>query len=425
VQRLRIFKRIIFALAVAGGPSAYADGNCNHMEVWDYPMSMCMPLAMAGMPMKMIMVHGNSFFTQTFEEGPRGQNAFSIPDMLMVDAGSSVGDRQYLAVDFMGTVEKWTLPKNGYPELLQIGEEREDGSPFLDDQHPHSSPVMGLTFSDTVSLPGFLSGDSEDGRKNHAKIWFAPRGESTDGPIAFMHRPTGMVNPDAPLGHHIGQDVGHISSTVLGVSMRLARTTVEVSAFHGAEPNPEAVDLPMGTIDSYAARVTEQFARHFFAMASAAYVKSPEPSEPQLDHIWRYSASAYGDASISEGWTLHETLIWGLINNYDQASSLNSFANEFWLNKDAYNFWGRLEVLQRTPRELAITSTDDINRGRWVTAATLGYTQRLAQWEAAELGLGVSVTKDFLPAEFESTYGGDPLTAKIFLQMSGMKMWEM
>ncbi len=406
---------------LAGRGQSFAAENsslsvqCGDMETWDYGMGMCMPMAMAGMPMKMIMFHGNSFFMETLEEKPRGRDAFSVPDMFMLDVGSSVGDRHYFNLDFMGTAELWTVPNNGTPEFLQIGENQSNGIPFLDAQHPHSSPVMGLTLSDTISLSA----------QDHVKFSFAPRGESTDGPIAFMHRPTGMVNPDAPLGHHIGQDVGHISSTVLAGLIRLANTTLELSTFNGTEPSPLSVDLPMGTPNSYATRLTQQFTAHDFAMISGAYVKSPEPSEPSLDHVWRYSVSVYDDRELANGWMLSNALIWGLINGYDNAAALNSFAEEFWLHRDAHSVWGRLEELQRTPNELQIPGFGDADTGRWVTAATMGYTQKMSSWGAAEISLGGSVTKDFLPGDFQSAYSGNPVSGKIFVQVGGSQMWNL
>ncbi len=392
------------------GPS-----ECGEMEVWDYSMAMCTPLAMKDMPMKMLMLHGNSFFTQTVQEGARGRNAFTVPNMFMADIGSSFGDHHYISLDFMGTLERWTYPNGGYPELLQIGEENGDHIPYLDAQHPHSSPIMGLTLSDTIS---FGSG------KDHVKLFFAPRGETTDGPIAFMHRPTGMVNPDAPLGHHIGQDVGHITSTVLGASLRLSDTTFEMSTFNGTEPEPTKVDLPIGNPNSYAARLIEQFTPSFYAMTSAAYIKNPDAHNPDLDHLWRYSASLYNDHSYENGWAIHNAFIWGLINYYDNTSALNSFSEEFWLHKNGANIWSRIDVLQRTPAELVITSSSP-NDPKWVTAVTFGYTHKIAAWESAEVGLGTSVTKDFLPNDYQSAYSGNPLTGKIFLRVSGMKMWEL
>ena len=126
--------------------------DCGTMEIWDYPTAMCMPRTMPGMPMRMLMLHGNGFLTQTAEEGPRGRSATTLPDMFMADLGSSVGDHHYLNLDFMGTLERWAYPMAGYQELLQVGESDSHGSPFIDHQHPHNTPIMGLTFSDTISI---------------------------------------------------------------------------------------------------------------------------------------------------------------------------------------------------------------------------------------------------------------------------------
>lgn len=394
---------------------ATGPADCGAMEVWDYSMAMCMPLPMADMPMSMVMLHGNAFAVQSARKSDRGRDAFAVPNMIMADVGTSVGDNHYVNLDLMATLEKWTFPKEGYPELLQIGESNEDELPFIDAQHPHSSPIMGLTLSDTISL----------GRgKDHVKIWFAPRGEATEGPIAFMHRPTGMVNPDAPLGHHIGQDVGHITSTVIGGALRLGETTIELSTFNGREPEPTKVDLPVGAPNSYAMRLTRQFGDHLYAMASASYVKEPEHHDPDLDHINRYSASIYGDKTYDSGWACHHAFIWGLVNGYDHASALNSFAMEFWMSREAANFFGRLEHLQRTPNELLVAASDP-DDGRWVSALTLGYTHEIASWEGSSVGLGGSLTKDILPSEYRASYGDEALTGRLFLRVTGMRMWEL
>ena len=59
--------------------------------------------------------------------------------------------RSRMRAALMGTTELWTYPRRRYPELLQVGEERSDGSPCIDAQHPHSSPIMGLTL---IHSPG-------------------------------------------------------------------------------------------------------------------------------------------------------------------------------------------------------------------------------------------------------------------------------
>jgi hypothetical protein len=383
------------------------------MEVWDVDMQMAMPFPMAHMPMTMLMLHGYGFFEAIAEEGdPRGRADFSGPNMFMGDLGSSLGDVQYVNLDLMLTTDLWLVPKTGTPELLQIGETQADGAPFIDAQHPHSSPIMGLTLSDTIAI------DSED--KSNLKLFVAPRGESTDGPIAYMHRITGMVNPDTPLGHHIGQDVGHISSTVIGESLKLGGFHLEASTFNGMEPDPIQVDLPIRAPDSYAVRAIQEFSPHAMAMVSYAYVNKPEPG---ISTDSRYSASLYTHFSLSDAWTFHNTLIYGGITNIDNAAFLNSTLEEFALTTEKMAIFGRVEVLQRTPNELAIPGLSNPDTGQWVTAVTLGYTHRVAFWDGWELRAGASVTNDQLPPDYQPTYSGNPLTYKFFFQLGGSQMY--
>ncbi|MGE0525989.1 MAG: hypothetical protein AB7G93_13175 [Bdellovibrionales bacterium] len=390
--------------------------DCSEMEVWDYSSAMCQPLSMAGMPMGMWMAHGNAFLVQSIAEGPRARNRFAVPNMIMADAGHTVGDRHYLNANLMLTFERWTFPKDGYPELLQIGERDQDDRPYIDGQHPHSSPVMGITISDTIRL-----GNGKD----HLKVFFAPRGQATEGPIAFMHRPTGMVNPDAPLGHHIGQDVSHITSTVIGASLALGRSRIEASAFNGKEPEPTHVDLPLGTPNSYAGRLIYEFSDDVQAMASAAYVKEPEPHDPDLEKIYRYSASLYSKHNLNSGWKLHNSFVFGLTNFYDEVSALRSFLDEIWLHSDSrHNFWGRFEILERTAAELAIPLATGVDEPRWITSLAAGYAYDLVKVHGSKLGAGFSVTKNFLPSEFRGAYGGDPWSGKVFIQLAGMRMGE-
>jgi hypothetical protein len=390
--------------------------SCGEMSVYDIDLGMCEPLPMEGMPMKMLMLHGNIFGAKIWEGSPRGRTAYVSTNMVMADLGSSLSDHHYLNLDLMATAEKWTLPNQGYPLLLQIGEKNSNGQPFIDAQHPHSSPIMGLTLSDTISF----------GRdKDHLKFFFAPRGEATDGPIAFMHRITGMVNPDAPLGHHVGQDVGHISSTVIGASLQLKTHRFEISTYHGAEPEPTRVDLPLGNPDSVSLRFIEEFTPEFFAMVSAARVNRPEPDETDVAFENRYSASAYYQKALSPEWSFYNTFIYGLITQYDHANALSSFAEEFLLKGNAPRIWGRVECLQRTPSELGILNLPNQNGGRFFVATTLGYTHRVATVSDVEIGIGGSATHYFLPSEFTSAYNGNPWSGKVFLEFSGMKMFDL
>jgi hypothetical protein len=389
-------------------------GDCGHMMAFDRTTLSCSGVPMAGMSMGMWMIHGNAFLVETAEEGARGRSRLSSVNMLMTELGHSYGNN-YLNVDLMLTAERWTLPGGGYPELLQIGEKDENGSPYIDAQHPHSSPIMGLTFSDTIAI---------NDRGDYVKIFFAPRGQATEGPVAFMHRPTGMVNPDAPLGHHIGQDVAHITSTVLGASISKDKFQFEVSAFNGLEPEPTKVDLPSRELNSYAARLVYEFSNQLIGMISYSEVKDPEPNDPTLKKMQRYSASLYGKHIFSDSSVLQNTLIYGQVANLDHISILRSALDEFWIaQKDQpHNYWGRIEAVERTADQLAILTAANPQQAQWVWGLTAGYTYKIKLGDDLEAGLGASVTKDLLPGEFRAAYSGDPVSGKIFLQVSGMTM---
>ncbi len=388
--------------------------DISDMEVWDIGMNMPMPLAMPHMPMTMLMLHGNIFLSGIGEEGvPRGRAAVFSTSMFMADLGTTLDDAQYLNLDVMATAELWTVPSNGYPELLQIGENQSNGQPFLDAQHPHSSPLMGLTLSDTIRL-------ADD--KSNLKLFLAPRGESTDGPIAFMHRVTGMVDPDAPLGHHVGQDVGHVSSSVIGASLKLGGFHLEASTFNGTEPEPTQVDLPIATPNSFAFRMIQEFSPEFMAMVSYAYVKNPEPTDPTIDSVGRYSASLYANLPLSETWWFHDSLIYGMITNLDHSPQLSSICEELLFNTSDLKLYSRIEILQRTPHELEITGLSNPDDGRWVTALTLGFSHSLVKWDGWDLSFGSQITSDQLPIEYQTAYAGNPFTYQFYFQWGGMQM---
>jgi hypothetical protein len=388
---------------------------CAEDESWDNSMNMCMPSPGA----KGVALSGqfNAFGVFSALQGPRGVDQFAAPNMFMIDAGRTVGTRQFINLDLMGTLELWTYPYHGYPELLQIGEQRSDGTPFIDAQHPHTSPIMGLTLSDTITL----------GETDTLRLSFAPRGESTDGPIAYMHRASARDDPDAPLGHHVGQDVGHISSTVLGAQLDLGSWFFEASGFNGTEPQPTRVDLPLGPINSEALRITYVIVPEHRVMASVARVEQVDPSYPGETSAIRLSASLYDHSTVGTLGPIDHTLVIGTIKRSPGYPCLRSFLDEAVVNHGAADVWGRIEVLQRLASELEIPQPPAAGSGsdaRWVSAVTVGYTHWLPWKLRIQVGIGSSLTMDVIPGQWASAYGRrTPLTVRLVLQVRGSGAW--
>jgi hypothetical protein len=401
--------------------------TCGEGFYYYFPMSMCLPRPRA-LGTGWLMLMGNAYFVDSGAQGPRGYHQIASPNWLMANGGVDLARWYRLELDLMLTAELWTFPARGYPELLQIGEANARGVPYIDAQHPHTSPVMGLALTQVFSLSAT--------RTRLLRLAFAPRGIAPDGPVPFMHRPTGMLNPDAPLGHHIGQDVGHITSTLLGLGVYLDDAIVEAATFHGREPEPAEVNLPLGPPDSFGARVSYRIGQPYLASVSAAYVHDPEGGHEEhqtgedprgarreVPYVVRLSASGYTHHDLPRGWRAHAALIWGAILGYDAAPFLAAITAEALFTDFANGLWTRIEVLQRTPYQLAIPAPDP-DTGRWVAALTLGYTRRVVALGPVELDVGGSGTLNLVAAEFAPAYRGRALVSgRFFLQVRGMQMW--
>jgi len=396
--------------------TSHQQNRCSQDETWDVGMNMCMPIPNAVEQSTVFSGQFNAYGVFSALQGPRGVDQFAAPNWFMIDAGRSIGTRQIIGVELMGTAELWTYPWHGYPELLQIGEERSDESPYIDAQHPHSSPIMGLTISDTIALTGNRS----------VRLSFAPRGESTDGPVAYLHRASARDNPDAPLGHHVGQDVGHISSTVLAARLSTGIWTIEVSAFNGTEPEPMHVNLPLGPLNSGALRLNYAASEDHLVMASVAQVDQMDPEYPGTTSATRLSASIYDRFSLSGSWKIDHSFVIGSIRRHPDGTTLNSFLDEATVSKGSSELWGRVELLQRLNSELGIPATPTMTSSdkRWVSALTIGYTHWMRGHHYLEFGIGTSCTADFIPEVWAKSYGSQvPLTGRLILQVRGAGQW--
>src|SRR5262249_53931942 len=145
--------------------------------------------------------------------------------------------RTMLSLDAAG------VGSGGYPLLLQSGETYH-GEPIHDRQHPHD---FWMELSALYLKPISKSAGVE--------LYLAPSGEPALGPVAFMHRPSAMDNPVAPIGHH-WQDATHISFGVATVGLFTHNIKLEGSLFNGREPDDNRWDFDMGSLNSWSTRLT-------------------------------------------------------------------------------------------------------------------------------------------------------------------------
>ena len=131
-----------------------------------------------------VMLHGNSFvqYLQEFAPEPRGAHQAGSINWFMVMARRSVGAGR-IGVRTMFSLEPWTIPGCGYPDLLATGELC-DGDDIHDRQHPHD-----------LFMEAAVEYDRPVSSTVRWQIYGGPAGEPALGPAAFPHRLSAMPNP--------------------------------------------------------------------------------------------------------------------------------------------------------------------------------------------------------------------------------------
>lgn len=354
-----------------------------------------------------MMVHGFVFAQYDKQGGPRGADQFGSLNwgMLMASrelAGGSFQARTMLSLD------PATVGGNGYPLLLQSGE-RYQGKPIFDRQHPHDFFMeVGLLYERKVVGPVGIS------------LYAAPAGEPALGPVAFMHRPSAMDVPMAPLGHH-WQDATHISFGVLTAGAFTKEWKLEGSVFNSREPDDQRWNFDAIRLDSYSGRVTYNPTQNWSFTAGYGYLKSPEAAHPD-ESIHRTVASVMHGTRIGQAGQWATTLVWGTNAVGDGGSRSHSLLLESEAVLDARNtVFGRVEYVQKSAEDLVVdTPTFGFASDRRfnVQATSLGYIREVAQWRGTTIGLGGLASVNFVPGALEKVYGSrTPAGATLFLRL--------
>src|SRR5215211_751635 len=217
----------------------------------------------------MVMWHGLLNGVYDNQGGPRGDHKAFASGMVMGMAQRQLGDgtlgfRAMLSPDpFMGP--------RGYPLLFAAGETADGRTLLVDRQHPHDLFMeLAGTYSYNLSA------------KSSVFIYGGLPGEPALGPPAFMHRTSGMDNPEAPISHH-WLDSTHITFGVVTLGTVIDTWKIEASAFRGREPDQHRFDIESPRLDSVSARVTWNPVRELSAQVSWGHIHSPEQLEPEVD----------------------------------------------------------------------------------------------------------------------------------------------
>ena len=349
----------------------------------------------------MLMVHGFGFVQYDKQGGPRGAEQFGSLNWAMLMASRNLlGGR--LQARTMLSLDPATVSNRGYPLLLQSGESYR-GQPLHDRQHPHDFWMeLAVMYERAVSSTIGVA------------VYVAPSGEPALSPVAFMHRPSAMDNPAAPLGHH-WQDATHISFGVLTAGIFGHHWKLEGSVFNGREPDDERWGFDRLRLDSYSGRFSAHLDSSWTLSVGYGYLKSPEALQPD-ESVHRATASILYGRRIGRDGQVATSIVWGA-NRHSGATTHSGLVESEVILDRRNTLLGRIEFAKKTAEDLALGSFAPDTRFT-VAAASVGYIRDFFRTSGTTLGVGVQASLNLVPRDLEPFYGSrTPAGGMLFIRL--------
>lgn len=320
-----------------------------------------------------LMVHGAAFVGWDYQSTDRGDDQFFSANWAMAKLSRDLWGGE-LAIRAMMSLDPWTVGEEGYPLLLQSGEE------LVDRQHPHD---LFMEFAAMYDREWF-------------QIYAAVVGEPALGPVAFMHRPSASSDPMAPLGHH-WQDSTHISYGVLTAGVYTSWGKLEGSWFNGHEPDSRRYDFDFHTLDSWAVRLTVNPGDAWSFQVSGGKLDEPEIAEPGVG-VKRATASVLYSRDGFDA-----AAIWGM-NDPTEGPTTHSFLIEGnYAIDEHHTVFGRLEYVQKTGHDLELAGLEDERFG--IGSLSLGYLYNFSKCGPVLPGVGLRLSANLVGDRLEDEYG--------------------
>lgn len=346
----------------------------------------------------MTMVHGYINSVYDHQGGPRGGRKTFAESMLMGMAqrpvgGGTLGLRAMLSLDP-------AIGKSGYPLLYQTGETANGRTPLVDRQHPHDL-FMELAASYSYVID----------KDRAVYVYGGLPGEPALGPAAYMHRASGMDNPEAPLTHH-WLDSTHITFGVLTAGYVFHNAKLEASVFNGREPDQFRWNIETRKFDSASARLSWNPTPAWSLQVSHGRLASPEMLEPEVA-VKRTTASASYQRDVG-GKASQTTIAWGR-NRKDTGVSTDGYLLESAMHvTQNTTVFGRFEKVEND--ELFMEGEPLHGRVFNIRKLSLGLVHDLFNAGKAKFGVGALISRHWSPAELDPVYGASPSSYMIFVR---------
>lgn len=354
----------------------------------------------------MYMLHYNLFVRYNKQDlnnnGSHGDEMVDAPNWLMFMGQRQVGEKGLFRFGTMFSLDAVITGQKGYPLLFQSGESAH-GIPLVDRQHPHDLfSELSVAYSYELS------------KKSDVFAYIGYPGEPALGPVAFMHRASGIDNPDAPISHH-WIDATHITYGVATLGVRAGEFKLEGSSFTGREPNENRYNLDKPKFDSWSGRFSFNPSKNWALEISHAYIKSPEALHAD-ENVNRTVASAEYALQLKNNHSFNATAIWGM-NKQKNEDGENAALLEASYHLKKIAFYGKYEYVQKSTEELNLDETSYGNNLFNVNAYTIGLNYDILHVNKTIIAIGSHFTLYNEDKKLNSLYGKNPTAVEVYLRI--------
>lgn len=355
----------------------------------------------------MYMVHGSAFLRYNKQDllnkGSRGDSKFDAPNMVMLMGQKNVGRRGLFRFSTMVSLDPVTVGGEGYPLLFQTGETYQ-GKPLVDRQHPHD-----LISELSVAYTHMLS------PKADVFVYVGYPGEPALGPSAYVHRPSGFFNPDAPLSHH-WIDATHITFGVATLGFRYGNWKIEASSFTGREPGENRYDFDKPKFDSWSGRLSFNPSDKWAMQVSHGFIKEPEELHPGEDVNRTTASVTYSSRGYGETFT-NVTALWGM-NKVKDHHGEHAALLEASRQVKRTVVYGRYEWVQKSGEELNLDEAEFGHDALFpVHALTAGASYDILNIGQTRLALGGQLSFFSPDKRLAALYGQNPIAGQVYLRI--------
>ena len=240
-------------------------------------------------------------------------------------------------------------------------------------------------------------------RRLGVMVYVAPVGEPAIGPVAYMHRPSALNDPFAPLGHH-WTDATHITYGVLTAGLFTKHVKLEGTFFNGREPDEDRYDFDFHPLDSYGARLSVNPTPHWALSASYGYLKQPEALRPD-ENQHRLGASIFHTVRLGRQGEWASALVYGANKHVTPGGpEPGHWEHASWPSRTSSST-GRTACsgARSTSEERGRAGARRRLAGEEFDVGTLalGYVREFAGFRGATLGLGARGAVNLVPRALE------------------------